>query len=226
MAGPAHFASRRRLQRLPSAQVFIPAEAAADPAQWLGPRAPREDRMRDRRRAGLAGRSRPAAQRSRADDPCRPPPGADSGLSLLRGPAQTSCRSFPGKTARDRRDARERRAGHRRRRFRSSPTRETPAQKYTPVRSSSAPAFCSSSARSCCGGPGRARECARAPGRHSRPADRFETRGSHLHAFLAALGPDRSARRCGDPPAARVANPAVSPGALMMGEASDSSVVG
>ncbi len=36
MAGFAHFASRRRLQRLPSARVFVPAEAAADAAQWLG----------------------------------------------------------------------------------------------------------------------------------------------------------------------------------------------
>jgi ribonuclease Z len=35
MAGLAHFASRRRLQGLPAARVLVPAEAAADAAQWI-----------------------------------------------------------------------------------------------------------------------------------------------------------------------------------------------
>jgi ribonuclease Z len=35
MAGFAHFASRRRLQGLPTARVLVPAEAAADATQWL-----------------------------------------------------------------------------------------------------------------------------------------------------------------------------------------------
>jgi len=35
MAGFAHYASRRRLQGLPSARVLVPAEAAADATQWL-----------------------------------------------------------------------------------------------------------------------------------------------------------------------------------------------
>jgi len=35
MAGLAHFASRRRLARLPAARVFVPAEAAAPVAQWV-----------------------------------------------------------------------------------------------------------------------------------------------------------------------------------------------
>jgi ribonuclease Z len=36
MAGLAHFASRRRLARLPSARVFVPADAAPHVAQWVG----------------------------------------------------------------------------------------------------------------------------------------------------------------------------------------------
>lgn len=35
MAGLAHFASRRRLARLPSASVFVPAETAPHVAQWV-----------------------------------------------------------------------------------------------------------------------------------------------------------------------------------------------
>ncbi len=35
MAGLAHFASRRKLQGLPEARVYLPAEAAADAAQWV-----------------------------------------------------------------------------------------------------------------------------------------------------------------------------------------------
>lgn len=35
MAGLAHFASRRRLARLPSARVFVPAETAPHVAQWV-----------------------------------------------------------------------------------------------------------------------------------------------------------------------------------------------
>ena len=35
MAGLAHFASRRRLQGLPSARVLVPEEAAADATEWL-----------------------------------------------------------------------------------------------------------------------------------------------------------------------------------------------
>ncbi len=35
MAGLAHFASRRRLARLPAARVFVPAEAAAPVTQWV-----------------------------------------------------------------------------------------------------------------------------------------------------------------------------------------------
>jgi ribonuclease Z len=35
MAGLAHFASRRRLAALPSARVFVPAEAAPHVAQWV-----------------------------------------------------------------------------------------------------------------------------------------------------------------------------------------------
>ncbi len=35
IAGLAHFASRRRLQDLPTARIFVPAEAAADVAQWV-----------------------------------------------------------------------------------------------------------------------------------------------------------------------------------------------
>ena len=35
IAGLAHYASRRRLARLPTARVFVPAEAAAPVAQWV-----------------------------------------------------------------------------------------------------------------------------------------------------------------------------------------------
>jgi ribonuclease Z len=35
MAGLAHFASRRRLARLPAARVFVPAETAPHVAQWV-----------------------------------------------------------------------------------------------------------------------------------------------------------------------------------------------